>query len=100
MARLDPDFPSFGRVYYHCRYIERLLGFPCNCRNAFNWLHEAPTLLAIYTMNEQERTITGILQMGARCSRIYSDILMNVNHTISSFACSNYDIHCTALRQR
>ena len=43
MARLDPDFPSFGRVYYHRGYIERLFRFPCNCRNAFNWLHKAPT---------------------------------------------------------
>ena len=80
MARLDPDFPGFGRVYYHCRYIERLLSFPCNCRNALNWLHEAPTLLATYTMYEQKRTITGIVQMGMSCSRIYVDILMSFNH--------------------
>ncbi len=99
MARLDPDFPGFGRVYYHCRYIERHFGFPRNCRNALNWLHEAPTSLAIYTMNEQERILTGIVLMGTRCSRIYVDILMNLNHMISSLA-HRITIYCTALRQR
>ena len=59
MARLDPDFPSLGRIHYHCRYIERLLGLPGNCRNALDWLHTVPTLMARHMINLQELIVAG-----------------------------------------
>ena len=54
LARLDPDFAGFGGVYYHCRYIERLFSFPCNCRNALNWLHKVATLSVRCSMNNEQ----------------------------------------------